>query len=142
MDVLNLEEELDHKVHSPQGDQGQVDKVQKGEDPEAHQPTWDFWKIPDKNPRCWSPRPNRRQNFPAHHPSIRQCQLNQVRYRNGSRMEKPHRKGHSRKCLQLDPGLTLSLWPAQQKRQIQLMNFSLTACHLNLHLNIRGVPSP
>ena len=37
MDGINLEEELDHTVHSQQGDQGQVDKVQTGEDPEAHQ---------------------------------------------------------------------------------------------------------
>ena len=42
-----------------------------------------------KNHRCWSPRPNRRQNLPANHPSVRQCQLNKVRYRNGPRMEKP-----------------------------------------------------
>ena len=42
-----------------------------------------------KNHRCWSPRPNRRQNLPANHPSVRQCQLNKVRYRSGPRMEKP-----------------------------------------------------
>ena len=42
-----------------------------------------------KNHRYWSPRPNRRQNLPANHPSVRQCQLNKVRYRNGPRMEKP-----------------------------------------------------
>ena len=48
MDVLNLEEELDHIVYSPQGDQGQVDKVQKGEDPEAHKPKQNFWKTPDE----------------------------------------------------------------------------------------------
>ena len=34
MDGLNLEEELDHTVHSQEGDQRQVDKVQTGEDPE------------------------------------------------------------------------------------------------------------
>ena len=50
MDVFNLEEELDPTVHTPQGDQGQVNKVQKGEDPEAHQPTQDFWKTPDVGP--------------------------------------------------------------------------------------------
>ena len=138
LDVLNLAEKVDHTVQSQQGDQGQVDKVQKGEDPKAHQLTQDFWKTPD----IWSPRPNRRHNLPANHPSVRQCQLNKVRYRNGSRMEKPHKKGYSRKCLQLDPGLTLSLWPAQEKRQTQLMNFSLTACHLSLHLTMRGDPSP
>ena len=47
-----------------------------------------------KNTRCWSPTPNRRHNLPANHPSVRQCQLNKVRYRNGSSMEKPHKKGH------------------------------------------------
>ena len=44
MDGLNLEEELDHTVHSQQGDQGQVDKVQTGEDPEAYQLTQDCRK--------------------------------------------------------------------------------------------------
>ena len=130
MDVLNLEEELDHTIHSPQDDQGQVDKVQKGEDPEAHQPTQDFCKIPDEEPRCWSPRLNRRHNLPANHPSVRQCQMNKVRYRNGSRMEKPHNKRTFKEMSPADPGLTLSLWQAQEKRQTQLMNFSLTACHL------------
>ena len=42
-----------------------------------------------KNHRCWSPRPNMRQNLPANDPSVRQCQLNKVRYRSGPRMEKP-----------------------------------------------------
>ena len=45
-----------------------------------------------KNHRCWSPRPNRRQNLPANHPSVRQCHLNKVRYRNGPRMEKTTQK--------------------------------------------------
>ena len=35
-----------------------------------------------KSSRYWSPRPNRGQNLPANHPSVRQCQLNRVRYRN------------------------------------------------------------
>ena len=56
MDVLNLEEELDHTVYSQQGDQGQADKVQKREDPEAHKPAQDCWKTPAEEPRCWSPR--------------------------------------------------------------------------------------
>ena len=45
-----------------------------------------------KDTRCWSPRPNRRHNLPANHPSVRQCKLNKVRYRNGSSMEKPRKK--------------------------------------------------
>ena len=40
----------------------------------------------------WSPRPNRRQNFHADHPSVKQCQLNKVRYRSSSKMEKSPRK--------------------------------------------------
>ena len=56
MDVLNLEEELDHMVHSPQDDQRQVDKVQKGEDPEAHQPTQVCWKTPDEEPQMLVPQ--------------------------------------------------------------------------------------
>ena len=40
----------------PQGDQGQVDKVQKGENPEAHQPTQDFWKTPDEEPQMLVPQ--------------------------------------------------------------------------------------
>ena len=35
---------------------------------------------------CWSPRPNRRQNFHANHPSAKQCQLNKARYRCSSKM--------------------------------------------------------
>ena len=34
------------------------------------------------------------------------------------------------------------LWPAQERRQTLLMNFSLTACLLNLHLTMRRVSSP
>ena len=48
MDGINLEEKLDPRVHSQQGDQGQVDKVQTGEDPEAHQSTQDSRKTPDE----------------------------------------------------------------------------------------------
>ena len=48
MDGINLEEELDHTVHSQQGDQGKVGKVQTGEDPEAHQSTLDSRKTPDE----------------------------------------------------------------------------------------------
>ena len=48
MDGINLEEKLDHTVHSQQGDQGQVDKVQTGEDPKAHQLTQDSRKTPDE----------------------------------------------------------------------------------------------
>ena len=44
MDVLNLEEELDHPVYSQQSDQGQADKIQKREDPEAHKPTQNCWE--------------------------------------------------------------------------------------------------
>ena len=45
-----------------------------------------------KNHRCWSRRPNRRQNLPANHPSVKQCQMNKVRYRNTPRMEKPPKR--------------------------------------------------
>ena len=40
----------------------------------------------------WSPRPNRRQNFHADCPSVKQCQLNKARYRCSSKMEKSPRK--------------------------------------------------
>ena len=43
-------------VHSPQDDQRQVDKVQKGEDPEAHQPTQVCWKTPDEEPQMLVPQ--------------------------------------------------------------------------------------
>ena len=92
MDGLNLEEELDHTIHSQQGDQGQVDKVQTGEDPEAHQLTQTAGRHQMKSTRHWSPRPNRRHNLPANHPSVRQCQLNKVKYRNSSSMERPPKR--------------------------------------------------
>ena len=39
MDFLNLEEELDHTVHSQLDDQGKADKVQEKKDPKAHKST-------------------------------------------------------------------------------------------------------
>ena len=48
MDGINLEEKLDTTLHSQQGDQGQVDKVQTGEDQEVHQSTQDSRKTPDE----------------------------------------------------------------------------------------------
>ena len=56
MDVLNLEEELGPHSNSPQGDQGQVDKVQKGEDPEHISSTQDCWKTPDEEPQMLVPQ--------------------------------------------------------------------------------------
>ena len=45
-----------------------------------------------KSSRHWSPRPSSRHNLPANQPSVRQCHLNKVRYRNSSSMERPHKK--------------------------------------------------
>ena len=45
-----------------------------------------------KSSRYWSPRPNRGQNLPANHPSVRQCQLNKVRYRNSPSLKEPHQR--------------------------------------------------
>ena len=45
-----------------------------------------------KNPDIGPPEQNRKHNLPANHPSVRQCQLNKVRYRSGSRSERPHKR--------------------------------------------------
>ena len=59
----------------------------------------------------------------------------------GSRMEKPHWK--TKKDIQGNiPQLDLTLWPAQEMKQTQLMNFSLATCHPNLHLTMKGITSP
>ena len=47
-----------------------------------------------KNYRCWSPRPNRRQNLHANHPSVRQCHLNKATYRRTPRMERPPKRSY------------------------------------------------
>ena len=86
MDVLNLGEELDHTVYSSQGDQEQADKVQKREDPEAHKPTQDFWITPDEEPQMFVPQTKQKTQPSCQPPSVRQYQLNKVRYRNRSRI--------------------------------------------------------
>ena len=53
-----------------------------------------------KSSRLWSPRPRSRQNLPANHHSFRQSHLNKIRYRNSSRMERPHK---SRTLKEMSP---------------------------------------
>ena len=57
---------------SPQGDQGQVDKVQKGEDPKAHQLTQDFWKTPDEELQMFVPQ-TKQKTQPSSQPSLSQA---------------------------------------------------------------------
>ena len=42
--------------------------------------------------RCWSTRPNRGQNFHHNHHTVKQSQVNKVRYRSSPRMEESPRK--------------------------------------------------
>ena len=92
MDVFNLEEEVEHPPHP---NKVTKDKLTKFRQEKTHQ-CISLHKTAGRQElsqnRCWSLRPNRRHNFHHNHHTVKQSQLNKVRYRNSPRMKKSLRK--------------------------------------------------